>query len=163
QALRAAGRFDEAREQAAAIRSAWLREYEFGGIDLELACAAFRAGDAAARARSAAAAAAHYDAAAAAAPAKLRARAAAGAAARRAFAADDAAATVVVLLQQLRQQPRNPTQLANLATLLGSAPLLPDVQAQLRLFLVDLAADLAPGDLRLQAARRWLLDQPGIR
>lgn len=159
QTLRRLGRWDEARACAEAMRDPGWRDYELGNLELARALAALQAGDTPQQRQAATAAAAHF---AAAGHAATRHPQTAGAKVSQrlaeALVADDVGGALSPFLAELRTDPRNPRQIANLSALLGAAT--PDAEAllRLRLWLLDLALDLAPGDASLREQRASFVD-----
>jgi tetratricopeptide (TPR) repeat protein len=162
QTLRQQGRFGEARAVAEQIQNPSWREYELGNVALVQAIKAGADADPALENQMAAAAQSHFTAAAAAPAAARNPKARSIELAARfagALASDDLPAAVAAFLLQLRSDPRNPRQLANLSHLLARTEITDEVHRLLRLFLLDLAVELAPGDPEYQRLRKKLLEQ----
>ncbi|MBL8756308.1 MAG: tetratricopeptide repeat protein, partial [Planctomycetes bacterium] len=159
QTLRALGRLDEARAAAARIADVAWREHELGNLELAVAIDALTRDDRVALQAAATAALAHFAAAAEVAGPNPRAASLASArAVAEALRTGKQEAALAPFLKQLRGEPRNARQIANLAELLGQGR--PDAATLglLRLWLLDLAIDFAPDDPALQAQRQRLLD-----
>lgn len=172
--LSALGRHEAAHAAADLLRDRALRAFALGAVAMQRALAQ-PADDDGSRRAAAVAAAGHFEEAAELAGGAAggdaseasgragraalaeRARAAAGAA--RALAAGDPTGALVPFLDELRLRPTDPTQLGNLADLLGGEELAGPALLRLRLLLVELALDLAPDDPRLQARRAELLEE----
>lgn len=148
QTWRRLGDFAAARAAAQRIGDVGWREHELGNVELAVAMQALAAGDLPARMAAAAAARTHF-AAAKACPATTNPRANGLDAANTTAAAladDDVNLVLVALLTELRQDPRHPTLISNLACLLAQAELDSTSLLRLRLWLHELAVDLAPAD-----------------
>ena len=160
QVLRRLDRTDEACAAAVRMRDVGWREHELGHVQLGIALAAERRGDAAARIAAARQAAQHL-AAAAAETATKNPRAAGVPVALRlaqALGQTEVHSALLPFLAELRNEPRNARQIANLASLLAGAELTDAVVARLRLWLLDLAIDLAPQDPTFRSDRERLLE-----
>lgn len=157
QTLRALGDFEGAARTIERIRDVGWREHELGNLAVARAVQAAADGDQAGRQRLAAAAIGHFRAATAVPPGATRnprqrslptAIAYAGA-----LAAPEPATATSAFLRQLCSEPQNAQQLANLAGLLQNHSIDDACRDDLRLFLLELAVHLAPGDARLRVGR----------
>ena len=157
QTLRALGDFEGAAHTIARIRDVGWREHELGNLAVARSVQAAADGDQAGRQNLAAAAIEHFHAAAAVpagATRNPRQRSLPVAIAHAEALADPAPATATAaFLRQLRSDPQNAHQLANLAGLLQNHSIDDSCRDELRLFLLELAVHLAPGDARLRADR----------
>ncbi|HEX5053455.1 MAG TPA: serine/threonine-protein kinase [Planctomycetota bacterium] len=161
QTLRELGRHDEARTAAGRITDVGWREYELGNIDLTRALAALLEEDAEGQQKAAADAVVHFTNAAAE-PASANPKAGSVRASQmlaQALAEGRPDRAMVPLLFGLRADPRNARQIANLSALLRVTEITDDVRDRLRLWLLDLAVDLAPEDPTYQRLRAALFDQ----
>ncbi len=159
QTMRAFARFDEARTVAQRITDVGWREHELGNLELARGIAALAADDRATMLAAATAASGHF-AAAAEAPRTTNPKAASLPQARdvaEALITGKKEAAVAPFLLQLRGDPRNARQIANLVSLLENDP--PDAATfgLLRLWLLDLAIELTPDDPALPLQRQRLL------
>jgi len=160
QVLRSLEQFDAARAEARQVRAAWWRSWELGNVDLAEALAARRDGDLALARAVALSAIEHYrrtggDAD----PGNQKQRSAALAVDyAQAIADGDPGRALPPFLDALRKDLRNPTQLMNLAELLQGQDVDGALLDRLRLYLLDLAVDLAPDDPRPQQARKVLVE-----
>jgi len=159
QTQRALGRFDDARVTFHQIADPGWREHELGNLELQRAIDATTAGDRTAAITAATTARAHFAAAAATkAGASPRSTALPQAQAlAEALLAGKAETLLVPFLTQMRHEPRNARQIANLAGLLEQGRLDARAIALLRLWLLDLAIDLAPDAEALREQRQRLL------
>lgn len=160
QTLRSMEDFDGAAAQARQIGAPWWQHYELANIDLAAALRAHRQGDRAGALKAAEAAVAGYRLVAADADPDNHKRngAAASIAYAEAIGAGDPARALAPFLAALRREPRNPTQLMNLADLLDQPAIGGGDLDWLRLYLLELARDFAPDDPRLAQQRAQLLD-----
>ncbi|MCA8953364.1 MAG: protein kinase [Planctomycetes bacterium] len=150
QTLRDLGDFEGAIRTAERMPDEPYREHELGNVCIERAMQAAIAGDDSARAAFAKQARAHFEAAASAAERgatrhpKLRAIPAAIAYADL-LANPDRRETLLAYLRGLARDPANPKQIANVAGFLAEVEVDEDLRDELRLYLFEIAAALAPG------------------
>lgn len=160
QLLRTQEEFDAARREAEQIAAPWWRSWELGYVDVAEALAV-RSIDPERRRALAQAAADHFQAVADDADPDNRKRRSAplAVAYARAIADDNARSALIPFLDELRGDPRNPTQLRNLSLLLADQVVDGAILDRLRLYLLDLAIDLAPADPRPRRTRADLIDE----
>jgi tetratricopeptide (TPR) repeat protein len=161
QTLRELKRHDEARAAARRMTDVGWREYELGNLELTRALDAMLAQDAAGQRDCAAVAARHFAAAVAARDSENPKAQSAQASQllAQALADERPDRAMTPLLFGLRSDPRNARQIANLAMLLKVTEFTDDVRDRLRLWLLDLAVDLAPDDPAYRSLRAALLQQ----
>ncbi|MEO6597886.1 MAG: serine/threonine-protein kinase [Planctomycetota bacterium] len=160
QTQRRLGHFDDARAAAQRMPDVGWSEYELGNVELVRAMAAVTQNDPDAQQLAGRAAVEHF-AAAAAATITNNPKVASAPAGQRlavALAENDLDAALVPFLADLRSDPRNARQIANLAALLAVTTIDDEARARLRLWLLDLAVDLAPGDVEFRQQRSNLLE-----
>lgn len=161
QTYREMGRFAEAREVAMQIRDDGWRNYELGALDLTRSLAALAQDDRDTQVTAAVAAGQHFEAARAAKDStNPKARSIRG----QKMLADMLAANardkaLVPFLHGMRSDPRNPRRIADLSLLLGEGPLDADRRGRLRLWLLDLAVDLAPENPEYRRLRTELTNE----
>ena len=159
QTYRELGRFDEAREVAMQIGDDGWRNYELGALELVRSLSALAVDDRETQLQAAEAARIHFEAAGAADnSANPKAGSVRGQTMLAALLAENERETALVpLLHGMRGDPRNPRSIADLSLLLGEGPLDEDRRGRLRLWLLDLAVDLAPENPKYRRLRTELI------
>jgi tetratricopeptide (TPR) repeat protein len=159
QTLRELGDYDGARAVAQRIADVGWREYELANVELVRALQAHVAGDLAAMHDAAQRAVEHFDAAADDASTRLPKRGSIRASRLLAdmLRTDRLQDALTPQLLSMRSEPRNARRIANLSALLADAELTPTLRLRLRLWLLDLAVDLAPENPAYQNQRSELL------
>jgi len=161
QTYRELGRFDEAREVAMQIADDGWRSYELGALELTRSLAALAQDDRETQVAAARVAMDHFD---AARDAKDSTNPKAGSIKGQKMlvsllAANDRKTAITPLLHGMRGDPRNPRRIADLSLLLGEGPLDAGRRGRLRLWLLDLAVDLAPENPEYRRLRMELIKE----